>query len=91
MESSLRDFLQFRRMIMPVLIQIIYWIASFAAVVYGLYLLFSGEGMEGRLTGLAFLIFGPLALRLYAEVLLVIFRINDTLTDIRNQNAQNRQ
>jgi hypothetical protein len=29
------------------------------------------------------ILFGPLLVRIYAEVMIVVFRINETLTDIR--------
>jgi len=34
--------------------------------------------------GLLLLILGPLLVRIYFEILMIIFRINSTLTDIRN-------
>ena len=76
------DFLTFRRMITPILIQLVYWIATVVVVVAGIAMLLT-DGTE-RLLGLAVLILGPLFVRVYAEVLLVVFRINETLTDIKN-------
>ena len=76
------DFLTFRRMITPMLIQLVYWIATVVVVVTGIAMLLT-DGAE-RLLGLAVLILGPLVVRVYAEVLLVVFRINETLTDIKN-------
>ena len=78
------DFLTFRRMVTPILIQVVYWIATVVVIVGGLVVLVAApEGTE-RALGLAVLVLGPLVVRVYAEVLLVVFRINDTLTDIRN-------
>ena len=34
--------------------------------------------------GLLVIVLGPLVARIYAEILLVVFRINETLTDISN-------
>ena len=87
MSDDLKAFLTFRRMITPVLIQIVYWILTVIAVIGGLVLLVSGDGDE-RWGGLALLILGPIAVRLYAEIFMVIFRINETLTDIRDRGQQ---
>ena len=76
------DFLTFRRMITPILIQVVYWITTVAVIVAGFAMLLS-EGTE-RVLGLGVLVLGPLVVRVYAEVLLVVFKINDTLTDINN-------
>ena len=82
------DFLTFRRMVTPILIQVVYWIVTVVVIVGGLVVLVAApEGTE-RALGLAVLVLGPLVVRVYAEVLLVVFRINETLTDIRNMKGQ---
>ena len=78
------DFLTFRRMVTPILIQVVYWIVTVVVIVGGLVVLVAAPGGTERALGLAVLVLGPLVVRVYAEVLLVVFRINDTLTDIRN-------
>ena len=87
-QESVMDFLTFRRMITPILVQIVYWIATLAVVVAGLAGLIVGDDAAGRLVGLLTLIIGPLVVRIYAEILLVIFRMNETLTEIKNNSAQ---
>ena len=87
MNDDLKGFLTFKRMITPVLIQIVYWILTVIAVIGGIVLLVTGDGDE-RWGGLALLILGPIAIRLYAEIFMVIFRINETLTDIRDQKRE---
>ncbi len=87
MNDDLKAFLTFRRMITPLLIQITYWILTAAVVIGGLVLLITGDG-DDRWGGLALLILGPIGVRLYAEIFMVIFRINETLTDIRDQSGQ---
>ena len=79
------DFLTFRRMITPIFIQAIYWVVTALVILGGLGLLFAGDGAEMKLLGLALIIIGPIGVRIYAEILLVVFRINDTLTDIYNE------
>jgi hypothetical protein len=87
-DSFLQDFITFRRMITPILIQIVYWIATAVVIIAGLSQLFTGSGFE-RMLGLLIIVLGPLAVRIYAELLMVVFRMNETLTEIKN-NTQNR-
>jgi hypothetical protein len=75
-----REYLTFRRMITPVFIQVIFWIAVAAIVIGGIVALVNGEA-----AGLLLIIFGPLAARIYAELLIVIFRINDNVAAIRHR------
>jgi hypothetical protein len=62
------------------------WAISFRfsaiAVIGGLVLLFRGG--SGTVVGLIWIVVGPLVARVYCEILIVIFRINETLTDIRD-------
>ena len=86
-EQRMNDFLTFRRMITPVIIQILYWMMTLAAIVAGIVLLSREEG-DAKAVGLAVIVIGPLVLRVYAELLMVVFRIYETLTDIRNQGVR---
>jgi len=76
----LGDYLTFRRMITPVFIQIIFWIAVIGIVIAGLVQISNGKTAAGILL----LLLGPLGVRIYAEILIVIFRMNESLLDIRN-------
>ena len=79
-EAALGDYLTFRRMITPVFIQIIFWIAVIGIVIAGLVQISNGKTAAGILL----LLLGPLGVRIYAEILIVIFRMNESLLDIRN-------
>ncbi len=90
-----KDFLAFRRMVTPIIIQVIFWIGVVGVILSGIVLFFSmlvrgiGQGevmpVVGALIGVPLMtIVGLLLVRLYTELLIVIFRINDTLTDIKN-------
>lgn len=89
--GGMGDYLTFRKMIVPVVIQIIFWFLALlvlsVAAVFAAIQVSSGR-MENVAMGLAGLIIGAplyiLLIRMYCEVLIVIFRMNDTLTDIRN-------
>ena len=83
MNSHLGDYLTFRRMIIPVLIQVMYWIVTVVVILGGLNYLILGDGALERAGGLAAIIIGPLIVRLWAEVVMVVFRINGTLTEIK--------
>jgi hypothetical protein len=81
------DFLSFRRMAMPFVIQVLFWIGVMAAIVTGVAAIGLGASHHSLRevgAGVGLLLLGPLAVRLYAELLIVIFRINETLTDLRS-------
>jgi hypothetical protein len=100
------DFLAFRRMLLPVLIQLIFWLLVLACIGVGLGILFDkvpdmGTKLQEQadrdplksaglsvdtlkaIVGLTFCLVGPILIRLFCEVLILPFRINGTLTDIR--------
>ncbi len=77
------DYLAFRRMITPAFIQIIFWIAVLGIVIAGVVAI--SNGRTG--SGLALIIFGPVGVRIYAEILIVIFRINNNVFAIRSAKA----
>ena len=86
--SALGDFLSFRRMVTPLIVQIIFWIGVALCALAGLVSLVSG-GMGGGLglmiSGLITLVVGPLVVRLYCELVIIVFRMYETLNDIRDQ------
>ena len=103
--GTIGDFIAFRRMISPILIQLLYWILSLGVGVGVLWLMFqlgqssdfgmgsnvswfSAEGLVAGATMAVLLLFLLLIIRTYAEQFLVTFRINETLTDIRNVTVQ---
>ena len=73
------DYLSFRRMITPVFIQAIFWIAVVVLVIAGVVRLADGDVGAG----IFLLVVGPLLARIYAEILLVVFRINENVAAIR--------
>jgi Domain of unknown function (DUF4282) len=78
-----KEYLTFRKMITPVFIQVIFWVAVAAIVIAALAAIANGEAV----TGLLLLILGPLGARIYAEILMVIFRINDNVAALRVQKT----
>jgi len=84
MNDQMKDFLTFKKMITPIIIQILFWLGVAATVISGFVSLFGGE----ILMGLAAIILGPIVVRLWCEILIVMFKINDTLTDIKNNTTK---
>ncbi|MAX25433.1 MAG: hypothetical protein CMJ19_13110 [Phycisphaeraceae bacterium] len=83
------DWLTFRKMITPFFVQFIFWIGVLACVLTGAVQLFNGikyyDGYMPIVFALLFLLAGPVVVRLYCEMIVVIFSINSTLTDILKQ------
>ena len=88
----MNDFLAFRKMITPVVIQIIFWIGAAICVLGGLITMIAGAasnygGGAQVLGGLFMMILGPLMVRIYCELLIIMFRIHDRLVDIRDNTS----
>ncbi len=88
----MKDFLEFRTMITPVIIQIIFWLGVAACIVMGLILIAAGIKVDARsgVAGFAVLILGPILVRIYCEILIIFFRINETLTEIQHTLEERR-
>lgn len=84
-DGKLKEFLTFKRMLMPILIQVLFWIGVVVVVIGGIYTM---TQKSGALPGLLLIILGPIGVRLYAEMLIVIFKINDTLTEVKQDTAR---
>ena len=80
------DFIRFESMITPAVIQVIFWIAVVIAVIAGIVQI--GHGGVGIITGLLTIIFGPLVARIYCEILIIFFRINDHLRAIQHNTQR---
>lgn len=73
------DFLMFRRMMIPILIRILFIVVLLVCAIGFLVSLLTLQWGAA----LAFLIVGPLVARIYGELIILLFVMNDTLTDIR--------
>lgn len=81
------DFWSFRKMITPVIIEILFWVGVIVCIIAGFILI--GVGIKTNeaqpvLYGILAVFLGPLGVRLYCEILIVFFRINETLTEIKH-------
>jgi hypothetical protein len=80
----MRDLLGFDKMVTPIVIRILYFLGLLAVLITGVGTLFSG-GFRGVLAGLGILIFGAIMVRVYSELLILLFRIHDNLVSINQQ------
>ncbi len=85
----MEDFLKFRKMITPVIIQVLFWVGVAGTVIAALVVMAmsfgsSGGGAAQFLGGLILLVLGPVGVRIYCELLILFFRMNETLTEIKN-------
>ena len=78
----IRDFFMFRRMIMPVFMILGWIIATLAVAILALTWIF-GDEESRQILGWPLLVFGPIGVRMFFELLTVTFSINENLTDIR--------
>ena len=91
--TAVQDFLTFKLMVTPVIIQIIFWIGVGLCLLSGLGAIimgFAGGGVMLVIGGLVYMVVGPILVRIYCELLILFFRMNQTLTDIRNLTASHR-
>jgi len=77
----MNEFLSFRKMITPIFIQVIFWIAVAVSIIAAIGVMF--QGGVAILAGLVFLVIGPFMARIYCELLIILFRIYDELVAIR--------
>jgi len=89
----MEDFLKFRKMITPIIIQVLFWVGVAVTVIGALIMMGTSFGRYGGgagtfLGGLVFLVLGPVVVRIYCELLILLFRMNDTLTEIKDGLAK---
>jgi hypothetical protein len=95
---NLQDFLNFRKMVTPVIIKILFWIGVAISVLFGLGIFFGGliggisDGSFGAVLGGLFggpiaIVLGIISVRIYAELLILAFQIHAALIDIKDNLA----
>ena len=78
------EYLSFKKLITPTLVRILFWLALVVIVLHAISLIFGGEFWAG----IVYLLLGPVAVRVYCEILIVIFEMNNTLTEIRDNQSR---
>jgi hypothetical protein len=88
----MNDFFAFRTMITPVIIQIIFWVGVALCILFGIGFIIGGITTDARFAVIGFvtLILGPVLVRIYCEILIIFFRINETLTEIKHTLEERR-
>ena len=84
----MNDFLAFRKMITPVVIQVLFWVGVVVCLIAAIVMFAQGRA-ETILGGLFFLILGPLMCRIYCELLIIGFKMLDYLREI-SENTKPR-
>jgi len=87
---NFQDFSNFKFMITPTFIKIIFWIGVGFCVLFGLLMMIGGVGsLYGGgmrvFMGFLYIILGPVVWRIYCELLIVIFKIFESLEEIRKK------
>ena len=90
----MEDFISFRKMITPTILQVLFWVGVAGSVIFGLFTIVSSfsryRGGFLFLYGLLVIIMGPILTRIYCELLILFFRMYDTLIEIKNSLANTK-
>ncbi len=77
----MQDLLGFDKMVTPIIIRILYFLGLLGVLVMTVVSLFQGR----ILPAIAILVFGAIMVRVYSELLILLFRIHDNLVSINQQ------
>ena len=84
----MKEFLNFNQMITGDIIKYVYWALAGITVLFGiitvLLSLFAGE-FGGVISGVIVTVLGPILIRIYCELMIILFKIHETLVDIKNK------
>lgn len=91
MTNSKKEMIQsvfyFDTMLTPKVITFIYWFMLASTIISGLGVMFSSDS-GSFFTGLGIVIGGSIATRLWCELLIVLFKINDNLQKIADSTKE---
>lgn len=76
-----RDLFFFDKMIVPKVIQVLYWVLLVLSVLGALGVMFT----QSFFAGLVALVLGPLFVRIWCELMIVMFKMNEALQAIRTK------
>ena len=77
----MREYLGFDKLITPALVRVLFWLLLIGVLLIALTDMFGGHFW----LGLLLLLVGPIGVRIYCEVIIVVFQISNTLTEIRDE------
>lgn len=84
----MKDILSFDTMLTPKIITFVYWLLLLVAVVTGLGTMFAGyDGftISKFFMGVLYAVGGSLAARIWCELLIVLFKMNEALQELRHK------
>ena len=77
----MKSFINFEYMITPGILKILSYIGMVISVIVGLFTTFTADAYAG----ISMVVLGPIACRIYAELMLVIFECHKTIKEIRDK------
>ncbi len=86
--NFIKDLLFFEKLITPKFIQFIFWMMLIGIIVFGFYSMFAGYyglTFKSFLFGLFAIVIGAFISRIWCELLIVLFKINEALQEIRKK------
>jgi len=83
MEITMKDILSFKKMITPLFIEAIFYLGVLFVVAGGLIALFH----HLYVTGIFMIIICPIIIRIFCELMILMFRIYDRLVEIRDRQG----
>ena len=84
----MKDVFFFDNMLTPKIITVVYWLLLAGAVIGGLASMFAGYGGFGFgkfLMGIVYAVAGAVGARIWCELLMVAFKMNEALQEIRRK------
>ena len=86
------SFIKFDKMLTPMIIKIVFWIGVAISVLTGLSMIIAGLGSPWGggfqvIMGLLTIVIGPLVVRIYCELLIIFFKMHESLQDIKAKLA----
>jgi hypothetical protein len=84
----MRELLFFDKMVTPSIITIVFWLLLIVAVFTGLGAIFGQPGgvtFMSFISGIFLIVAGCIGARIWCELLIVLFRMNEALQEMRNK------
>ncbi|MBM3146891.1 MAG: DUF4282 domain-containing protein [Actinobacteria bacterium] len=78
------EFLSFRKFVTPAVIQIVFWLLILANLVWSIIIMTNGGW--SILIGFIAIFLGALMIRVYCELIILLFRIYDSLRGIEGKD-----
>ena len=81
----MKNIFLLNEMITPKIITFVYWVLLFAVLMTGISVLF-----EGKISGILAIVGGAIIARIWCELLIVLFKIHENLSEIAKNKSTNR-